>query len=145
MASVRADALSLCSDWATQNASESSSRVLEAYLRPAVKEASERRKALLALGEYVADMHASLVTRSKTPEWRQARKVASERKRELERLERLYAAVDSVGRKTPRGSGHLSLADTAEAKKIASEAGRRDHLWRQVTILKRSARWTRIN
>ena len=80
MASVRADALALCSDWATQNASESSSRVLEAYLRPAVKEASERRKALLALGEYVADMHASLVTRSKTPEWRQARKVASERK-----------------------------------------------------------------
>ena len=35
---------------------------------------------------------------------------------------------------------HLSLADTAEAKKIASEAGGRDHLWRQVTILKRECK-----
>jgi len=137
---VRADALQLCGCWAPQNASEPSSKVLEVYLRPAVREMEDRRKALLALGEYVADMHASLVTRSKTPEWRQARRVADDRLRELERLERLYSAVDNVGRKTPRGGHSLTLQDTAEAKKIASETGGREHLWRQLTVLKRECK-----
>lgn len=80
------EALRLAGAWAVEARSLPASAVLDLYLRPAAacRPASESR---FALGDYVARLHSDAVKRLSSAEWHQSERVASERRRELERCE----------------------------------------------------------
>ncbi|KAH8047471.1 serine/threonine kinase [Aureococcus anophagefferens] len=144
LADVRFDALVLAGSWAAQTRSETSSAILDRYLRAASDAAAKdrgadcRRSARLALGDYVAVLQAKLEARFKSPEWRQARRVAADRSKQLRDAEALFDAVSQL--KGAKGSSRKRKAGDgpgARAEKLAADPDAVEHLRRQCVVLRR--------
>ena len=144
LADVRFDALVLAGSWAAQTRSETSSAILDRYLRAASDAAARdrgadcRRSARLALGDYVAVLQAKLEARFKSPEWRQARRVAADRSKQLRDAEALFDAVSQL--KGAKGSSKKRKAGDgpgARAEKLAADPDAVEHLRRQCVVLRR--------
>lgn len=112
---VRFEALRLAGAWAVEARSLPSSTVLDRYLRPAAAARSGDPKRLaearFELGEYVARLHAAATAHLASTEWRQAERVARDRRAELDECKAKKVILEAKKRTTEVKSDIHNIAN----------------------------------
>lgn len=113
---ILADAQLSCGSWLTKYKVRQTSSVLEGYLRPGTdrakriyqshrssENADRTAQASFALGQIVTNLHQALVSRVRSPEWRQSSST-DHHTSELERCEPLLKEAEKKRNKTKKGT-----------------------------------------